>query len=137
MIGEILRYGQYVVIGLLAVLAADMVLDRVRMIWGQPKNEKLRRAWAAFDKFCDQLRKIVGSGPLGQLTRESVEAMAGVGYDVLRQFLEPVWTREAWIEAVLRWYDEQIAVEQAALVAYARVVPAEVRGEIEARGRWQ
>ena len=135
MVERVLEYVQYAVLVLLVLLAVDLVLDWVRRVFGRPKNERLAKALQMFDGFCDQLRRIVGEGPLGQLTRESVEAMAGIGYDLAREWMEGVWSREEWVEAVLRWYDEQMEIERVAEEAYARTVPGEVRRGIAARAR--
>lgn len=132
-LGQVWQYAQYVVLALVAVLAVDMILDRFRTVFGRPQNEKVARAWDAFDKFCDQLRKIVGGGPLGQLARDRVATMAGIAYDLARDMFSPLWTREEWIEAVLRWYDAQMVVERIVSEAYIRAVPEETRAEIASR----
>jgi len=128
--GQAFTVVQYVVLGLLAILAIDRVVDRLREMFGEPQDERLRRVAEVFDLFCDQLRQIVGTGPLSQLTRSQVEAIARTGYDLAQRFLSPVWSREEWVEAVLRWYDQQIEVEVVARRAYMQVVPEETRAEI-------
>jgi len=132
-VGQVWEYVQYVVLLVVAVLAADMILDWVRSVWGRPKNERVAKALDAFDAFCDQLRRIVGSGPLGQLTRGKVQQLAGMAYDLAEGVFSPVWSREEWIAAVVAWYDEQVAIEEAVRRAYVRTVPEPERGEIAAR----
>lgn len=117
---QVWTYAQYVVLVLVGILVLDLILDRVRAIFGKPQDEGLARALEIFDQFCDHLRRIVGAEPLAGMTREQVAFMAGVAYDVAERFLSPVWTREQWVEAVLAWYDQQIQVENMVAEAYAQ-----------------